>query len=741
MEEQPKEPLKYNNRRDKLALASDAPDIQELVREFRRSLYNGGNTAEIAENDDLRYCKWAGQTNDGKKHSENRKNGDPALPFEGASDVRIRLIDRVINEMVSLWINSWKASKLRVSGLKVDDGMNAAAMTTLLEHVIGSKLRIEARREAELYAQYALQYGWSAMNVTWEQEIGLQPQVMRLSEIISLAQQLAQSEPENPAVRLPDAIMSGQDDEMAISMFAGVIPNASRDELQRLVTELREQGQSTIFFESIIKNLPRLTALKPYDEIAFPPETIELQKARVIFRRLYMSEVELRSFIKSDNWDSEAVEDALQTSGNLSWYTDPSIVPVANMIGSQDYRSRHLVEILYAYVKQIDENGNICIYYTAFCPNGKRNVFFKHEKLEYSHGKYPFVELRREHIRKSIMESRGIPEILVTEQAELKAQHDAFRDRTALETTPPILIKKRIQGINKIGPAMQLPVASNDDYTYLTPPRSSPNLSLELINQIEKNAANYFGLTHEAVAPQKSQMLQQMSVDGWLNTWAEIYTQLLQLCLQYMPQEELQKITGVPISIGSIDVANSFDFEVKFDVRDLDNEYVMKKLQSISQFVLPMDAGGVLDRNKLVAKLVEAISPDVAKDIILDQQSASQKMYNDIQNDVLKMMAGIEPQYVENDPAAGTKMQYLQQIAGKSPKVQQAVQGDQMTNALFQNYQKNLQMSIMQQQNKEIGRTGVTPVSDKMMQEQSQTNLNNAKAQFFNQKTEDLQQQ
>jgi hypothetical protein len=62
-------------------------------------------------------------------------------------------------------------------------------------------------------------------------------------------------------------------------------------------------------------------------------------------------------------------------------------------------------------------------------------------------------------------------------------------------------------------------------------------------------------------------------------------------------------------------------------------------------------------------------------------------------------------------------MQYLQEIAGKSPKVQQSVQSDQMTQALFQNYQKNLQMSIMQQQNKQIGRTGVTPVSDQMAQE------------------------
>jgi hypothetical protein len=707
----------YNTKRDKLAMASDAPDIQELISELRRSLYNGGNTVELTDSDDLRYCKWSGQTNDGKKHSENRREGDGAMPFEGASDVRIRLIDRVINEQVALWVNSWKLSKLRVTGLTVDDGANAEAMTTLLTHIISCRLRMEARREGELWAQYAHHYGWSAMHITWEQQVGLQPQKIRLEEIDQMAMQLMQEEPDNPATRIPEAIRSGEDDQMVVSMFQSVMPNVPEEQVSKLIKDLRETGEATIFVESIIKNLPRLTALKPYDEICFPPETIELQKARAIFRRVYMTEVELRSFVKSENWSQEALEEAINTSGNISWYTDPNIIPVATLMGNQQYRNRNLIEVIYAYTRQIDESGNLCMYYTIFCPNAKGDLYLKHDKLAYAHNKYPFVELRREHIRKSIMESRGVPELLVTEQAELKAQHDAVRDRTAIETMPPILIKKRIQGINRIGPALQLPVTSPDDYRFMDPPRGSPNLAELIIAQVEKNVANYFGLTHEQVPPQKTQMLQQMSVDGWLNSWAEVYTQLLQLSLQYMPSEELQRITGVNVNLGATDIANQFDFEVKFDVRDMDNEYVMKKLQSISQFVLPLDSGGTVDRNKLVAKLVEAISPDISKEIILDQQSASQKMYNDVQNDIVKMLMGIEPQYTENDPAAGTKMQYLQDIAGKSPKVQQMAQSDQMTAALMQNYQKNLQMSIMQQQNKQIGRTGVTPVSDQMQQE------------------------
>jgi hypothetical protein len=95
-------------------------------------------------------------------------------------------------------------------------------------------------------------------------------------------------------------------------------------------------------------------------------------------------------------------------------------------------------------------------------------------------------------------------------------------------------------------------------------------------------------------------------------------------------------------------------------------------------------------------------------------------MYADVQNDITKMMAGMEAQYVENDPAAQSKLQYVQDVMQKNQKAQMAAQQDPQFQALFQNYVKNLQMSISQQQNKSIGRIGVTPMSDKMSQQGGQ---------------------
>jgi hypothetical protein len=54
---------------------------------------------------------------------------------------------------------------------------------------------------------------------------------------------------------------------------------------------------------------------------------------------------------------------------------------------------------------------------------------------------------------------------------------------------------------------------------------------------------------------------------------------------------------------------------------------------------------------------------------------------------------------------------------GKNPKAQQQMQSDQHFRALVDNYVKNLQMSVSQQQNKQIGRTGVTPVGEQAGQQ------------------------
>lgn len=704
---------KYN-RQDKLVFATSEPNIEELQAEFDRSLTNGGNISRINSNDDIRLARWEGQSDDGKKYSRNIRDGEGAFPFEGASDVRVRLVDQIINELVVLLINSWQLARIRVSGTELGDASVAGSVQTLAKWIIESRMRADLEREAELWAQYTLAYGWSAMHVGWERRVGARSATVTTA---SLEMQAANDGIVAEAVR---QLYSNGASDLVVDLLSNAL-GCSAESAKRVANELIQSGTSTFSQQYTRVNLPVVAALKPYEEISFPPETLDLSDARVVFRRVFMSEVELREMAITDGWDKDFIEEAANTAGKSSYLTDPNIIPVTSNVTNSLHRADNLIEIIYAYSRQIDADGVPCVYYTVFCPQTSQvETYGKHDKLGYAHGDYPFVEFRRERLKRAVVESRGIPEISFTDQEEVKAQKDSLRDRTAFETLPPLKVKKRLGTQNQIAPGSLLPVTTPDDYTFLAPPSGNPTLAFNLIDRVEATTAAYFGLFHPAVPPAKTQMQQQFLVNNWLSAWSRVIKQMVSLSIQYMDGEELSRIVGAPLVMDQDSLAQMYDINVSYNVRELDTDYVMEKLKAIASFVVPMDAGGVIDRNKLTARFVEAISPESAKDLLLDQKTASQKLYNDVQTDIAKMMAGMEVQYVENDPTAMTKLQYAQDIIQKNPKAQQMAQGDQQFGALLQNYIQNLQMSVQQQQNKTIGRLGVTPVSDKMAQEQAQ---------------------
>ena len=55
--------------KDNLAKAGDKPEVTELVSEFRRAISDGYSLNRLADNDEIRFAKWDGQSTDGKKYS------------------------------------------------------------------------------------------------------------------------------------------------------------------------------------------------------------------------------------------------------------------------------------------------------------------------------------------------------------------------------------------------------------------------------------------------------------------------------------------------------------------------------------------------------------------------------------------------------------------------------------------------------------------------------------------------
>ena len=154
---------------DKLVEHTDTPDVAELTKEYVRSLHDGYSMTKISEADNIRLTRWAGQSDDGKKHSKNLSEGSQAFPWEGASDTRIPLADSIINDCVDVLTTAASRATLKVAATEIGDVEQAAVANKMMHWQLDTKLYHTINREAELLAQHGLQYGWSALFVGWDQ--------------------------------------------------------------------------------------------------------------------------------------------------------------------------------------------------------------------------------------------------------------------------------------------------------------------------------------------------------------------------------------------------------------------------------------------------------------------------------------------------------------------------------------------------------------------------------------------
>jgi hypothetical protein len=689
----------YKQATDVMARVGDEPNVPALTEELRRSATDYGIFARVENAENVRYCRWPGQTDDGKKNNDANRN-KPAFPWDGASDTRIPLADEVINGLVDLCSTSFWRSMLRVSPTNVSQLDQAVTAHNLMDWTVNSRMYNDLTREVELLSQYLWTYGWAGVHVTWQQEMGQKEQYLTMDQIMALA---AQSPKGSILADLPNLIANPEADDQSAELLLAAFPNLRKRRALKAIRELRTEGECDFPIPTMVSNKPMVAALAPYDEIVFPPETTDIQSARVVFRRYYMTEAQLLNKVETEDWDAEWVEEAINTMGRFSDYSAYTYAAVG-LAENSILDRENLIEVVYAYQKAIDSDGIPGVFYTVFSPQvGDKWGYF--DLLDYTHGQYPFVIWRSELIHRQITESRGVPEVCSTWQHEVKAQRDSIFDYTSLATLPPIEVPKTRGGNLKIGPAVQIPVLRRGEIGFLAPPAREPGVAFQLIAAIEAQTDRYFGRPTEKVPPVITQMRQQRLINNWLHGWTEAFRQVLSLTLQYVGPAEIQRITASSTPLPQ-DVQD-FDVMLKFDIRELSTDLVTEKLKAISTLVLPLDTAGVIDRAKLISVALRAIDPNLASELVMQQGPAAQKMFNETNDEIALMSLGNPPQLRENDPTAPMRLQFSQQVLQSNPKYQAQIQQDPLFQANLQKYIENLQFSVQQQQNAITGRLGV----------------------------------
>lgn len=697
---------------DPLARAVKEPEIDKLQEEFERSGITNGWLGDEAQ--DVRLMRWTGQSRDGRKRRE--ATGTDVFPWEGAFDNRVPTVDLIVNLLVSVMMVAFDRAVLRCVATEISDVESAGKFQKVMEYY-RRLIRRELRDEAELLLQSALTFGAAIWEVGWERRLGTTREAMDVNELMSI---VASAPPDSPIHALPALLADPESEKAAAALVTAIIPDLQTEAAaRRFIRAIRSEGVAEYRRAFVTANRPCIRALRLGRDVFLPPETTDIQRARVVFVREFLTETEVLERVETKGWDPKWAEQAIATQGKVSlWETEEKLTKSLTPSWSEIDTESHLIEVVHAYQQQLDEQNIPIVMCTVWCPHvsasGDVRPYAAHYPADNAHQELPFIPYQLERFSRRILASRGVPEIAYTWQLEEKTQCDMLGDLSSISVNPPRRTANARGQKYEWGPGAQTVGRQGEQEVFQTN-TSNAALSFNIMDMLRRRRSEYFGIMDELVPAPLWQARLGHIIGTWLSSCEQMYRQIAALVLDEdnVPTPELERITGVDMQ--GIDrspeaIARGYDWSMTFDARDLDMDYTLKKLETVANLAVPLDREGMVSYSKLVAAIVTQVDPSYAQALLGDPKEAAERVVSDVDAEFVRMYAGNEAHYTENDPAAAMKQQAADYIVKENPKYQEAYQRDERFRATVDNYMKNLGQSVAQQQNKQIGRTGVKPV-------------------------------
>ena len=534
------------------------------------------------------------------------------------------------------------------------------------------------------------------------------------------------------------------------------VPKTTPALARKVVKALRQGEPGTAPLPYLCANEPVVSALKPWDEAFLPPELTTTNE--IVFQVERLTEAELKGRELTQDYDPEWVTEALTKKGQWS----SPLLPVGTPLGLQGNLGGGAVavqtpgtasldgktgpiEVIYAVYRGVDSDGIPGIYCTTFhrgIANGKdqKPLYALHEPVEGADEGLPYVACVREKWARSIASSRGVPEMAFTQQNLVKGFEDAMLDRTSITVLPPVNVyESPLETEYQFGPARKNYCRPGREPKFMEGMPNGAGMSdaLEVRNMVKTNVDNRFAMLSQDVPPSRQQTAQERSVRRFLMSWSQALRQMLSLYQQHGDDAEFAAVTGAPagwleqrrLQPGAL--ACSLDF----DVRELDPEMMMKRIEAMNKVALPNDVLGVIQRGQWASVMARSIlGPAMAKRLVQPMDDASQALMNKAKNEVLQMFAGNPPNFVDDkDPTAPSLLQFTTQIVMSNPTYLRALNDDAMVAVAGQNAPQVIQqigkrhpddifsgllvkwltnlkfVGVTQVQNKQIGRLGINP--------------------------------
>lgn len=717
--------------------------VQDAIADMQSAVTDSNPFyARCEKNERTRLCLWEGKNGTGRKIDTPKKK---ARPWNYASDQEVHLTQSVLQQLTALRTAALLRGGLTVTPMEGTDARASGQMKQVLRYYLETAMGPERLIQGTRWASWSLRYGHAVMYIGWKTVKALEPREVLESELIDfiIAKQIQTNQESGEPLMVADEQLRTLAEQkvrsftntteladLLIEMRADLKARgkAAKSEAMRCIEEMRanatkeeEERKGTYYAVFVKEDRPTWECLRQGVDFFCPAETVHqatFDEARFLARQRWLSAQQVREEGALRGWSQEWIVQVLAKckgrshlfgthAGKYPWVMSGLGVGYATGAQTVFDGEKNLYQIIEYYDRKCTEDGVQCLYRTVLHPD-IHGLVAKRELLPDWHGHYPFVAATNEQDEPLLLANRGVPEICFSPQQAIKTQVDSRDDMASLTVQPPWTGPEGLAG-TEIAPGVYIPSWRSGEVTpFKLPPPDSRSIEIEQTLRAEVD--RYFGLMSEKVPEALSMLLGQTGVDWFLNTaYSRAVALTAQLIQQRMPKLTGARITGTEIVFDATreGVRGNYDFQVKFDVRALDLDWLSKILDFVRKSMEGFDNKNLTQRRVFLEMAYNFIDPSLAdRALPMTDDEAAQSEIDAMESVLNKIFSGGVPTFTLGVDY-GTRAEEMQRDLRESPVRQQIMASNEQIAAVWQDYLQRLLHQIEQEgANKQAGIEG-----------------------------------
>jgi hypothetical protein len=676
-----------------------------------------------------RRCLWAGQSADGMRH------GEDAFPYDKAIDCRVPLAEEIVTDHVRIRMAAMRSGTVQIGPMQ---GVADATKARLWDDVLKfyrHKMRRGLERQMRLFWTCVEEIGYGVARVDWCGMRRLLPLSVTVEELAgSVAAGLLeaaraqtgmaegeempaewQEEAAAEAMRVVEEALMDEDAGAFEGLMMSFDPTCPRDEARRVRSDLRRRGGAAVYYAPRdAGGEVRVTARIPWVDCGHSLDLGPDGRCSWWFEADWLTEVDLRAAAEAGGWDGRwlkavleqpnmGMADLMQGLDAPGWLLNG--VGVGLRFDTGVNQRARMFQVLRVFRLAVNKAGLPACYETVVHPHVPDLTGF-HAVCKVP--VLPWVAEAREPAG-LMVQSRGVPELVLTDQLALKKLKDGATASAELAAFPPY---ERIPGDDqKMAPGAQLAAArrtgrSGTESRFVPVPGVDQG-ALEMMRMTRADVDRLFARGPNVSPDERRIFLEELGSSA-VATVEEVMM-LAWLHVQgYVDELRASRIAGRPVSVEATaeDLQGTADVMVEFSPLAL-NQKMALELADYGAKIAGLDRTGRIDFGKFVEVVTRVFDPMLSEQVIRPGDEAAAEIERDEQGVLSAIASG---QWVTGHTDAPQVRWEVVQRWLANPEARGKLQASGGMQAALAEHVKGLQQEMVQRgANVFTGQTGQKP--------------------------------